>query len=240
MSAPAILAEGLDKRFGPITALRDLDLAVPEGSLLAVLGPNGAGKSTLLRLLAGLARPSRGHLRVGPGGPGGDRRSARRHVGYLGHASLLYPELTARENLLFAARLYGVSDRGRVATDLLDQHDLADLAERRASSLSQGQARRLAIARCLVHDPPVVLLDEPFAGLDRAAAGRLAERLGRLKADGRTAVLVTHDLARAAELADVGLVLVDGRAVRRAEPAELASGALEGIYLDALAEAGAA
>jgi heme ABC exporter ATP-binding subunit CcmA len=240
VSAPAILAEGLDKRFGPVTALRGLDLAVPVGSLLAVLGPNGAGKSTLLRLLAGLARPSRGRLRVGPEERGGDRRRARRHVGYLGHASLLYPELTARENLLFAARLYGVSDRERVATDLLDQHDLGDLAERRASTLSQGQARRLAIARCLVHDPPVVLLDEPFAGLDRAAAGRLAERLARLKADGRTAVLVTHDLARAAELADAGLVLVEGRAVRRAEPAELASGALEGIYLEALAEAGAA
>lgn len=240
MSAPAILAEGLDKRFGPVAALRDLDLAVPAGSLLAVLGPNGAGKSTLLRLLAGLARPSRGRLRVGPEGPGGDRRRARRHVGYLGHASLLYPELTARENLMFAARLYGVSDRAAVASDLLDQLDLGDLAERRAATLSQGQARRLAIARCLVHDPPVVLLDEPFTGLDRAAAGRLAERLARLKADGRTAVLVTHDLARAAELADAALVLVEGRAVRRAEPAELASGALERIYLDALAEASAA
>ncbi len=240
MSAPAIEAEGLDKRFGPVTALRDLDLAVPSGSVLAVLGPNGAGKSTLLRLLAGLARPSRGRLRVGPESSGGDRRRARRHVGFLGHASLLYPDLTARENLLFGARLYGVRDRERVVADLLQQHGLGDLSERRAGTLSQGQARRLAIARSLVHDPPIVLLDEPFAGLDRAAAGRLAERLGGLKSDGRTTVLVTHDLARAAELADAALVLVAGHAVRRAEPAELASGALEGIYLSALAEAGAA
>jgi heme ABC exporter ATP-binding subunit CcmA len=240
VSAPAIEAEGLDKRFGPITALRDLDLTVGTGRVLAVLGPNGAGKSTLLRLLAGLARPSAGRLRVGPGGAGQDRRRARRHVGYLGHASLLYPQLSARENLAFAARLYGVADRAGAVERLLAQHDLAPLAGRRATTLSQGQARRLAIARSLVHDPPIVLLDEPFSGLDRAAAGRLAQRLGGLKAEGRTAVLVTHDLARAAELADEALVLVEGRAVRRAQPAEIASGALEDLYLEALAQAGAA
>lgn len=244
MSQAAIEARGLEKRFGPVAALRGIDLDVPAGTLLAVLGPNGAGKSTLLRLLAGLSRPSGGSLRVGDGPA--DRREARRRIGYIGHATLLYPALTARENLLFAARLYGVAGAPARVARLLDEQDLGPLADRPVATFSQGLCRRLAIARGLVHDPAVVLLDEPFSGLDRASAGRLADRLAALRGGARTAVLVTHDLARAAELADGVLVLVGGRVVRRAWRADgpgagaFAPEALERAYLAALAEAGAA
>ena len=244
MSQAAIEARGLEKRFGPLAALRGIDLHVATGTLLAVLGPNGAGKSTLLRLLAGLTRPSGGSLRVGCGPA--DRRAARRRVGYIGHATLLYPALTARENLLFAARLYGVAGAPARVAGLLDEQGLATLADRRVATFSQGLCRRLAIARGLVHDPEVVLLDEPFAGLDRASAGRLAGRLAALRGGGRTVVLVTHDLARAAELADAALVLVGGRVAQREERSAgpgagaLAAQALERAYLAALAEAGAA
>jgi heme ABC exporter ATP-binding subunit CcmA len=236
MSEPVVETSGLTKRFGPVVALRGIDLQVRRGSLLAVLGPNGAGKSTLLRLLAGLARPSAGTVRVGDAA--GDRRAARREIGFIGHQTFLYPALTARENLRFSARLYGIDGPEERIARLLAEQDLEPLADRAAGTLSRGQAQRLAIARGLVHDPAVVLLDEPMSGLDRAAAGRLAARLGRLRDDGRTLVLVTHDLARASELADAALVLVGGRVAQRAEGAGLAPEDLERAYLAALESGG--
>jgi len=183
-------------------------VAVERGRVLAVLGPNGAGKSTLLRILAGLARPSAGTLRWAGGA---DRRQARAHVGYIAHATFLYSMLSARENLLFAARLHGIADAGARADALLDEFDLAAVADRLAGGFSRGLAQRLAIARALVHDPVLVLLDEPFTGLDPVSADRLAERIGALRAADRALVLVTHDLGRAAALADSTRVLCDGR-----------------------------
>jgi len=208
VSAWAIEAAGLEKRFGPISALRPLDLSVRAGTSLAVVGPNGAGKTTLLRLLAGLARPSAGRLEVGPHDP--DRRRRRAGVGYLGHATLLYPALTARENLVFAARLHGVADPRARAARLLEAHDLGGLGDRRVGGFSRGMAQRVAIARALVHEPPLVLLDEPFTGLDPEAADALAARLAALHAGGRTVVLVTHGLGRAAAFAERVVVLRRG------------------------------
>jgi len=207
---PAIAARGLTRRFGPLTALHPLDLEVPRGASLAVLGPNGAGKSTLLRLLAGLLRPSGGELRVGRAG--GDRVARRREVGLIGHATFLYPALTARENLLLAGRLHGLRNEGERADQLLEEVGLAAVAARRAGSFSRGMAQRLAIARALMHDPSLLLLDEPFTGLDPRGAELLGLRLLGLREAGRTLLLVSHDLARAAELAEQALVLARGRA----------------------------
>jgi heme exporter protein A len=204
----AVEAHGLEKRFGPVSALRGLDLSVPAGASLAVVGPNGAGKTTLLRLVAGLARPSRGRLEVGPSDP--DRRRRRAGIGYVGHATLLYAPLSARENLVFAARLQNVADPEARAAALLAAHGLEGFADRAVGEFSRGMAQRVAIARALVHDPPLVLLDEPFTGLDPDAAAGLAERLGRLHGDGRTVVLVTHDLARAAAFAERVVLLHRG------------------------------
>jgi len=209
VNGAAISARGLAKRFGRAVAIADLDLDIPAGGSLAVLGPNGAGKSTLLRLMAGLARPTAGSLAIG--GARADRREARARVGYLGHATLLYPTLTARENLLFAARLYGVADAGARCAERLAEEGLAPAADLPVASLSLGMAQRVAIARALVHDPSVLLLDEPFTGLDRRAAERLTRRLEALRRRGCTIVLVTHDVERAAQLADSAVVLARGR-----------------------------
>ncbi len=228
MSEAAIAARKLVKRYGGVTALRGIDLEVPRGATLAVLGPNGAGKSTLLRLLAGLARPSSGELRVA--GQRADRRSARARIGFVGHTTFLYPALTARENLVFAARLYGVSEPAERADRLLEDEGLTRVAERPVGTFSRGMAQRLAIARALVHEPEVVVLDEPFTGLDRAAARRLAARLQGLRGGGRTTVLVTHEVEQAAALADRVIVLARGRIAHAACGAEAKAASLEAAY----------
>jgi ABC-type multidrug transport system ATPase subunit len=230
VTPPAIAVRGLEKRFGPVRALRGVDLEAGEGSLVAVLGPNGAGKSTLLRCLAGLALPSAGSIEIR--GERAERGRLRARVGLVAHATFLYGELSVRENLVFAARLHGVADpRGR-AEALLAEDALGEWAERRAATLSRGLAQRAALARARAHDPPLLLLDEPFTGLDPRSAERLAARLRALRERGRTILLVSHDLARVAELADQAVVLRGGRVAGRAsaaplDPARLAEAAGE-------------
>ena len=209
MNTAAISARGLEKRFGRSAALRGIDLEVPSGSCLAVLGPNGAGKSTLLRLGAGLARPTAGTLQVAGLAP--TSRRARARIGYVGHATLLYPMLTAFENLLFAGRLYGVEEPAARAHVLLEEEGQAAVATRSVGELSSGMAQRLSIARSLVPDPSLLLLDEPFSGLDPGSADRLARRIINLRDERHTLLLVSHDLGRAAEVANAALVLAGGR-----------------------------
>jgi heme exporter protein A len=219
LSVPAIAARGLEKRFGWAVALAGVELVVPTGAALAVLGANGAGKSTLLRLLAGVARPSAGSVEIA--GQRAHGREARAKVGLIGHETFLYPALTARENLVFAGRLHDLSDPGGRADRLLAEAGLSEVGGHPVGSFSRGMAQRVAIARGLVHDPPVVLLDEPFTGLDRRSAARLAERLALLRSERRTFVLVTHDLASAARLVDSAIVLARGRIAHRSGPGEL-------------------
>jgi heme exporter protein A len=208
VSGFAVAARGLAKRFGPVVALHPLDFDLARGGVLAVLGPNGAGKTTLLRLLAGLARPSAGAVALGDAG--GDRRARRARVGFVGHATMLYGALSARENLVFAGRLFGVRDPARRAGELLDRFELDAAADRPVASVSRGTAQRAALARALVHDPELLLLDEPWTGLDARAAA-LLEALLRDLAGSRTLVLSSHDLARAARLASDAILLVAGR-----------------------------
>jgi len=229
----AVSARGIEKRFGAVRALRGIDLEMAAGQTVAVIGPNGAGKSTLLRIVAGLVRPTAGELSIG-GKPGGGSGPGRARVGYIGHATLLYPELSARENLIFAARLYAVADPAKRADELLAEEGLSEVADRRAGTFSRGLCQRLAIARAIVHDPPLVVLDEPFTGLDRRSSDRLAERLRALHDDGRSALLVTHDLRHASELADVVLVIARGEVVHRAEENALGLESLERDYFTAV------
>jgi ABC-type multidrug transport system ATPase subunit len=154
-------------------------------------------------------------------------------VGWIGHATSLYAALTARENLQFAARLYGVSNAAARVDELLADVGLQHAADRTAGAFSRGMAQRLSIARGLVHDPEVVLLDEPFTGLDRRAAESLADRLAGLRSSGRTLVIVTHDAQRAARVADTAIVLVDGRVVRQLGGSGLDPVELESAYLAA-------
>lgn len=204
----AIEARGVTRRFGPWIALQPTDLAVEEGALLVLLGPNGAGKTTLLRLLAGLSRPSGGSLRVGSHGR--DRRARRAAVGLVAHATFLYPALSARENLELAGRLFGVPRPSERADELLARLELCGAADRRVGTFSRGMGQRLAVARALVHEPRVLLLDEPFAGLDARAVEIVEALLRSLHAEGRTLVLAEHDLPRAARLATRGLLLRRG------------------------------
>lgn len=224
----AVVARNLEKRFGSSIGLDGIDLDIPTGSTMAILGPNGAGKSTLLRLIAGLARPSGGSLEVG--GKPAHRQAARARTGFIGHATGLYPELTARENLIFAARLRGVANASARIEAQLAEAGLTRAADRRTGDFSRGMAQRLSIAVGLIDEPEIVLLDEPFTGLDRAASDRLVERLMGLRERDRTLVLVSHDVALAARLADAAVVLRRGRIAHRESGDHLDPKILENAY----------
>jgi heme exporter protein A len=207
----AIEARALAKRFGPILALEGIDFTLESGGALVVLGPNGAGKTTLLRLLTLGLRPDAGSLRIVGHDPARHARAIRSRIGLLSHESQLYDDLSARQNLEFFASLYGVPDRrGRVGR-LLAEFELERRADDPLRHLSRGMRQRVSIARALVHDPELLFLDEPFAGLDTSAAARLRRTLATLREAGRTLLLVTHDPRQGLDLADRWLALSAGR-----------------------------
>ncbi len=206
----AVESEGLEKRYGRVRALAGLALAVPQGALLLVSGPNGAGKTTLLRILAGLTRPTRGELSLfGEDALGAARAVLRGRVAYVGQESALYGELRVTENLAFAARLCG-APATRVA-EVIDEFDLASVATRRARELSLGYRRRAGLARALLAQPELLLLDEPWNGLDSGAAARLTRRLEQARTAGATALVAAHDPGERARVFDGELRLVAGR-----------------------------
>ena len=207
---PLLQATSLERRFGAQWALRGVSLSVYPGECHLVVGPNGAGKSTLLRLLAGLARPSAGSIEV-DGAPFTSEPSLRRSIGLLSHKSHLYDDLSALENLAFAARLYRLAgDPTGTARRRLAALGLAARLDEPIRKLSRGTVQRLAIARALLHDPRVLLLDEPFTGLDPAAADQVADLLASERRGGKGLVLVSHDVHESWELASHLHVLVRG------------------------------
>jgi heme exporter protein A len=208
---PLLEARGLQRRFGRVRILHGIDLSLEPGEALAVFGPNGAGKTTLLRLLAGLIRPTGGEVRVLGKTLGRGTDQARRPIGFLSHASLLYDDLTLLENLTFAARLYLLDDPSDAARAALGAAGLSARAGELPGRLSRGLLQRAALARAMLHDPPVLLLDEPFTGLDAPAANRLRSALRSRLAGGNGVILVTHNLADAWELASRVLVMIEGR-----------------------------
>ncbi len=211
-------ARGLTKRLGRRAILVELDLALHSGELVALLGANGAGKTTLLRCLAGLAQPGSGEVIASAAR---DRRRARRAIGYVGHETLLYGALSARENLIFTSRLYGRVDAEHIAR-LLEELGLSQAAARNVDTFSRGMRQRLALARALVHAPAVLLLDEPWSSLDPIAAAYLDERLLRFRNEGGSALYATHDVARCAALSDRALLLRHGHIETVAEAPILA------------------
>jgi heme exporter protein A len=209
--APILEARGLTKRFGALTALDDLSFDVGDGESLAVFGPNGAGKTTLTRILTSSLRTTSGSVRIAGRDPRAHELETKRILGLISHQTFLYDDLSARENLVFFARLHGVEEPGRRADALLDSVRLLDRADDPARTFSRGMQQRLALARCLIHDPRIVFLDEPFTGLDPYAASLLRTTLGRLREEGRTLFLVTHNLAEGLELSDRYMILAGGR-----------------------------
>jgi heme exporter protein A len=205
--AAAIELEGVERRYGERVALAGVSVSVPEGATLAVLGGNGAGKTTLLRLLAGLLRPHAGRARVLGAALPDERWKLPASVGYVGHEPLLYRELSGRENLRYHADLHGVR-HARIQA-VLDELHVAERADEPVRDLSKGLVQRLAIARAVLHEPTLLLLDEPRANLDPSAAELVEPLIGR--SSGRTRVLVSHDVSRALEESDVTLGLRAGR-----------------------------
>jgi heme exporter protein A len=203
----AIELERVERRFGERVALAGVSVSVPAGATLAVLGGNGAGKTTLLRVLAGLLRPHGGRARVLGAALPDERWQLPARVGYVGHEPLLYRELSGRENLRYHGDLHGVP-HPRI-TAVLTELGIADRADEPVRDLSKGLVQRLAIARAVLHEPALLLLDEPRANLDPSAAELAEPLIGR--ASGRTRVLVSHDVAGALEESDVALGLRSGR-----------------------------
>jgi heme exporter protein A len=199
--------------FGRRKALTQVTLTCESGEIVGLLGPNGAGKSTLLNILATLLSPSKGTITYGDRQAGDGGAEIRASIGMLGHDLFLYPELTARENLTFFAQLYGLPDVPRVVGHALEQSGLAARADDFVSGFSRGMRQRVALERALLHDPRLILLDEPFTGLDQASAAALVSRLRNRQQAGCLIVLATHDLDIADQLLTKAVFLIDGRPV---------------------------
>lgn len=231
-----IRVHGLAKRFGLKTVLRGLDFQVEEGEFVALLGPNGAGKTTFLRILASLSRPSLGDVRIAGFRLPAQAAAVRRRLGVVSHLPLLYGDLTAEENLRFYGRMYGVPElQKRIAAVL----ELVGLSARRRDlvrTFSRGMQQRLAIGRAVLHDPEVMLFDEPHTGLDQDACAMLDTVLKEVAARGRTVVMTSHDLSRAADLASRFDVLSRGVVTASIQRDEIEPHQLLGFYRHALGQ----
>jgi heme exporter protein A len=198
------------RTFGRRRALNRVSLTAEAGTITALLGHNGAGKSTLLSIAATLLRPTSGTVHYGDHNDTGTP-ALRGRIGMLGHDLYLYPELSAAENLRFFARIYGMPDVERRVARGVEMASLVDRADDAVAGYSRGMRQRLALERALIHDPRLLLLDEPFTGLDEASREALRERLRSARAAGAIVILTTHDIAAIANLTDAAVTLVDGR-----------------------------
>lgn len=207
-----IETKNLIKVFGLRPVLRGVDLAVGPGQFLALYGPNGAGKTTLLRILASLTRPTGGSVSISGRSLPAEAAAVRGLIGVVAHQPLVYGDLTALENLRFYAHMYGLDGAGREARieEMLKMVGLSKRAGDLVRTFSRGMQQRLSIARAVLHDPPVLLLDEPYTGLDQAAAATLDVVLREVAGRGRTILMTTHDLQRGLALADQAAILSKG------------------------------
>ncbi|MBW7882479.1 MAG: ABC transporter ATP-binding protein [Caldilineaceae bacterium] len=206
-----IEVRNVQKRYGRKRVLDGVNLAVPQGKVMALLGANGAGKSTLMRVISGLAKPDRGEVVLGGVALRNAGHELRRYIGLVAHGPLLYDNLSAWENLLFFARLYDIQQPEPRVEAVLHAVDLWARRRDAVRTYSRGMTQRLAIGRAILHDPPVLLLDEPDTGLDPASAETLARLIRALGASNRAILLTTHNLERALEWSDSVSLLVDGK-----------------------------
>ncbi len=226
----------LVKRFGLKVILRGLDFSVESGEFVALLGPNGAGKTTFLRILATLSRPSLGHVKVAGHHLPHEAAQVRAKLGVVSHMPLLYPDLTAEENLRFYGRMYGISNMEARISEVLEMVGLDHRRKDLVRTFSRGMQQRLAIGRAVIHDPEVMLFDEPYTGLDQDASEMLDDVLRSVAAEGRTVVMTSHDLARAEDLATRFDILSRGVITASATRADLRETNLLSYYKQALAD----
>src|SRR5512139_1604750 len=224
----------LVKRFGLKTVLRGMDFEVQEGEFVALLGPNGAGKTTFLRILSSLSRPSMGEVRVAGYRLPGQAAAVRARLGVVSHLPLLYGDLTAEENLRFYGRMYNLPELEQRISEVLEMVGLDKRRRDLVRTFSRGMQQRLAIGRAVLHDPDVILFDEPYTGLDQDASAMLDQVLRSVAAQGRTVVMTSHDLARAEDLATRFDVLSRGGIAASAGRDELQQSNLLVFYKQAL------
>lgn len=233
---PMIEVHHLIKRFGPKVVLRNLEFGVDTGEFVALLGPNGAGKTTFLRILASLSGPTLGQVRIAGFVLPQQSAAVRRRLGVVSHMPLLYGDLTAEENLRFYGKMYSVK---KLPARIMEVLELVGLENRRRDlvrTFSRGMQQRLAIGRAVLHNPDVLLLDEPHTGLDQDACNMLDEVLRQVAAEGRTVVMTSHDLARAAELAQRFDVLSRGSIQASVKAVDLPRDGLLAFYRQTLEE----
>ncbi|MBI5964629.1 MAG: heme ABC exporter ATP-binding protein CcmA [Chloroflexi bacterium] len=226
----------LVKRFGLKTILRGLDFSVEPGEFVALLGPNGAGKTTFLRILATLSRPSLGAVNVAGYQLPNQAAQVRAKLGVVSHMPLLYPDLTAEENMRFYGRMYGIGKIEERITEVLEMVGLENRRKDLVRTFSRGMQQRLAIGRAVIHDPEVMLFDEPYTGLDQDASEMLDDVLRTVAAEGRTVVMTSHDLVRAEELATRFDILSRGVIAASTTQKQLKETNLLSFYKQALAD----
>lgn len=236
MTEVILRAHKITKSFGHFAVLKGVDLELRHGEFITLLGPNGAGKTTLLRILATLARPTSGTLELAGIPLREAKASIRSLLGVISHQTFLYEDLTARENLLFYGKLYDVPNLPQRVNDLLEKVGLERRANDRVRHFSRGMQQRLSIARAILHNPPVLLLDEPDTGLDRQAADMLQSVIAELATGGepRSVIMTTHNLERGLAMCDRIIVLAHGRIVREAQSQELSAESLQNWYYEAV------
>lgn len=229
-----ITVKKLVKRFGLKTVLRGVNFDVQPGEFVALLGPNGAGKTTFLRILASLSRPSLGEVSVAGYRLPNEAAAVRARLGVVSHLPLLYGDLSAEENLRFYGRMYGILDLEPRITEVLEMVGLDNRRRDLVRTFSRGMQQRLAIGRAVLHDPDVMLFDEPYTGLDQDASSMLDEVLKTVAAKGRTVVMTSHDLARAEDLATRFDILSRGVITASATHKQLKKTNLLTFYKEAL------
>jgi heme exporter protein A len=230
-----ITVKKLVKRFGLKTVLRGVDFDVQPGEFVALLGPNGAGKTTFLRILASLSRPSIGEVKVAGYQLPREAAAVRARLGVVSHLPLLYGDLSAEENLRFYGRMYGISNLETRISEVLEMVGLDTRRRDLVRTFSRGMQQRLAIGRAVLHDPDVMLFDEPYTGLDQDASSMLDEVLKTVAAKGRTVVMTSHDLARAEDLATRFDILSRGVIAATATREQVGASNLLSFYKEALA-----
>ncbi len=230
VSEPAIDVQGLTKVFGATLALDSVDLSLSQGEVLALLGPNGAGKTTLLKLLSTALKPSAGGGRVLGEDLLKGRDAIRRRIGMISHNHHLYEELSAEENLLFAATMHGIRADRKAIRKALEEVGLDAQADKKVRTYSTGMKRRLVIGKMLLFDPDLLFLDEPHNTLDQAAIALLNGYVASVRARGGSAIVATHNLSRAYDMASRFLLMRDGAVARRVDKEMLSADQLRDLY----------
>jgi heme exporter protein A len=225
-----IIIKGLIKKYGLNPVLRGIQLHVRPGEFVTLVGPNGAGKSTLMRIVATLLRPDAGEVEIGGWPLATHAHMVRRHIGLVSHQSLLYQDMTAAENLTFFARLYGLDEAEARVQQALKTVGLRARQRDPVSSFSRGMTQRLTIARATLHEPDVLLLDEPYTGLDQEAVLLLDRLLHEEKERGRTILMITHDLSHSLNLSQRLVILHNGRIIHETATGNIAAAELLALY----------